>query len=135
MTKRAPADRRYSEDHEWAMDNGDGTATVGITDFAQDMLTDVVFVELPPLGKRVESGQTLAIVESVKSVSDVYTPVGGEVVEVNGVLEDHPELINQDAFGAGWLVRLRMNNPDEMRALMDGDAYEAFLGRKDAAPA
>jgi glycine cleavage system H protein len=113
------------------MDSGDGTVTVGITDFAQEMLTDVVYVELPPLGKRVERGQTLAIVESVKSVSEVFTPVSGEVVAVNGVLEEHPELINQDAFGAGWLARVRMDNPDEVSTLMDADGYAAFLSRQD----
>lgn len=135
MPKRAPADRRYSEDHEWAMDNGDGTARVGVTDFAQEMLTDIVYVELPPLGKTVEQGQPVAIVESVKSVSDIYAPVSGEVVEINATLEDHPEQINQDAFGVGWLLRLRMNDPGEMRTLMDADAYEAFLSRKDASSA
>lgn len=135
MPKRAPSDRKYSEDHEWAMDNGDGTATVGVTDFAQEMLTDIVYVELPPLGKTVAQGQPVAIVESVKSVSDVYSPVSGEVVEVNATLEEHPELINEDAFGTGWLLRMRMNDPDELRTLMDADAYETFLRRKDAIPA
>ena len=127
MAKPNPTDRRYSKEHEWALDHGDGTATVGITDYAQEMLTDIVFVELPPVGKRVEQGAPLAVVESVKSVSDVYAPVGGEVIAMNLPLESRPELINQDAFGEGWIVKLKMDNPAELNSLMDAAAYDALI--------
>jgi glycine cleavage system H protein len=127
MPKRSPADRKYTEDHEWVLDKGDGTVAVGITDYAQEMLTDIVFVELPPLGKRVKAGQSLAVVESVKSVSEVYAPVGGVVTELNGVLEEKPELVNQDAFGAGWMVRLQMDDPAELSGLMDAAAYDELV--------
>jgi glycine cleavage system H protein len=127
MAKQNPADRRYSRDHEWAKDNGDGTATIGITDYAQEMLTDIVFVELPDIGKKVAKGAAVAVVESVKSVSDVYTPVGGEVIAVNSKLEDDPALINQDAFGEGWIVRVRLDNASELGSLMDTAAYDQLL--------
>ena len=127
MAKPNPTDRKYSKEHEWALDHGDGTATVGITDYAQEMLTDIVFVELPAVGKKVEQGAPLAVVESVKSVSDVYALVGGEVLAVNLPLENKPELINQDAFGEGWIARLKMDNPAELSSLMDAAAYEAMI--------
>ena len=127
MAKPNPTDRKYSKEHEWALDHGDGTATVGITDYAQEMLTDIVFVELPPVGKKVEQLAPLAVVESVKSVSDVYAPVGGEVLAVNLPLENKPELINQDAFGEGWIARLKMDKPAELNSLMDAAAYEAMI--------
>lgn len=127
MAKQNPADRRYSRDHEWAKDNGDGTATIGITDYAQEMLTDIVFVELPDIGKKVVKGAAVAVVESVKSVSDVYTPVGGEVIAVNSKLEDDPALINQDAFGEGWIVKIRLDNAAELGSLMDTAAYDQLL--------
>ena len=130
MPRLIPADRKYSREHEWVFDNGDGTATMGITDYAQEMLTDVVFVELPPVGKKVKKAQTLAIVESVKSVSEVYAPVSGEVAAVNRALEEHPELVNQDAFGAGWLVRLVLADRQELAALMAADDYEALIGKE-----
>jgi glycine cleavage system H protein len=127
MAKPNPTDRKYSKEHEWALDHGDGTVIVGITDYAQEMLTDIVFVELPPLGKKVEQMAPLAVVESVKSVSDIYAPVGGEVIAVNLPLENQPELINQDAFGEGWIVKLKMDNPAELSSLMDAAAYEAMI--------
>jgi glycine cleavage system H protein len=95
------------------------------------MLTDIVFVELPPPGKKVKAGEPLAVVESVKSVSEVYAPVGGLVAEVNGVLEEKPELVNQDAFGAGWMVRLKMDDPAELSGLMDAAAYEELVAQVD----
>jgi len=128
MVKEPPADRKYSREHEWAKDNGDGTATVGVTDHAQEMLTDVVFVELPAVGKIVAAGETVAVVESVKSVAEVYAPVGGTVREVNRALEEHPELINQDAYGEGWILRLEMHDPGELEQLLDAVGYMAFLG-------
>ena len=127
MSKTNPVDRKYSREHEWARDDGDGTVTVGITDYAQEMLTDIVFVELPAVGKIVRQMDPFAVVESVKSVSDVYAPVGGEVVEVNMSLETRPELVNQDAFGEGWIARIRMRQPEELQGLMDAAAYEAMI--------
>lgn len=124
MPKSNPTDRLYSKDHEWVKDNGDGTAVVGITDYAQEMLTDIVFVELPPIGKKVAQGEPMAVVESVKSVSDVYAPVSGEVIDVNKTLEEKPELLNQDAFGEGWIAKLRLGNTAELKSLLDAADYD-----------
>ena len=131
MTKPNPDNRRYSKEHEWAKDNGDGTITMGITDHAQELLTDIVFVELPETGKKIEQSEPVAVVESVKSVSDVYSPVSGEVVEVNDILEEHPELINQDAFGEGWIARIKMDDPTELDNLMDASAYTALINEEE----
>lgn len=127
MSKSNPTDRLYSKDHEWVKDNGDGTAVVGITDYAQEMLTDIVFVELPPIGKKVAKGEPVAVVESVKSVSDVYSPVSGEVIDVNKTLEDKPELINQDAFGEGWIAKLKLENAAELKSLLNTADYDALI--------
>jgi len=127
MSKPNPTDRRYTKEHEWAKDNGSGAITMGITDHAQELLTDIVFVELPTMGKKVRQMEQLAVVESVKSVSDVYAPVSGEVIEVNKALEDHPEIVNQDAFGEGWMVKLKMDNPAELNNLMDADGYTEMI--------
>ncbi|MGO9136655.1 MAG: glycine cleavage system protein GcvH [Syntrophales bacterium] len=127
MSKPNPADRKYSKEHEWAMDNGDGTVKMGITDHAQELLTDIVFVELPAIGKKVKQMEPMAVVESVKSVSDVYAPVSGEVIEVNKELEEHPELVNQDAFGKGWMVKLKMDAPAELNNLMDAASYTEMI--------
>lgn len=127
MSKTSPADRLYSKDHEWVKDNGDGTAVIGITDYAQEMLTDIVFVELPPIGKKVAQGEPVAVVESVKSVSDVYAPVSGEVIEVNVELENAPDLINSDAFGKGWIAKLKLENPAEMTSLLGAADYEGLI--------
>ncbi len=127
MAKPNPADKKYSKDHEWAKDNSDGTATVGITDYAQEMLTDIVFVELPAIGKKVAKGAPLAVVESVKSVSDVFAPVSGEVIAVNGALEDDPALVNRDAFGEGWIAKMKMSDAAELGSLMDAAAYTSLI--------
>lgn len=127
MSKTNPTDRKYSKEHEWVRDNGDDTVTLGITDYAQEMLTDIVFVELPAIGKKVKQMEPVAVVESVKSVSDVFAPVSGEVIEVNLILENRPELINQDAFGEGWIVKMKMNKPEELKGLMDAAGYEAMI--------
>jgi len=127
MSKINPTDRRYSKEHEWVQDAGDGTAILGITDHAQELLTDIVFVELPEIGRIVKAMDAVAVVESVKSVSDVYSPVSGEVVDANRDLETSPELINEDAFGKGWIARLRMDDPAELTTLMDAAAYEALI--------
>ena len=127
MPKSNPNDRLFSKDHEWVKDNGDGTAVVGITDYAQEMLTDIVFVELPPIGKKVVQGEPMAVVESVKSVSDVYAPVSGEVIDVNKTLEETPELLNQDAFGEGWIAKLRLGNTAELKSLLNAADYDNLI--------
>ena len=116
----------YSEDHEWIGVDGD-TGTVGITDYAQEQLGDVVFVELPEIGRTVLKGDDMAVVESVKAASEVYAPVGGEVVETNGALEDNPAAVNEDAEGGGWFVRLKLADAGELEDLMDAAAYTAFV--------
>jgi glycine cleavage system H protein len=127
MSKTNPTDRKYSKEHEWVRDNGNDTVTLGITDYAQEMLTDIVFVELPAIGKKVKQTEPVAVVESVKSVSDVFAPVSGEVIEVNLILENRPELINQDAFGEGWIAKMKMNKPEELKGLMDAAGYEVMI--------
>ena len=127
MAKPSPQDRRYTKEHEWAKADGDGTVTMGITDHAQELLTDVVYVELPAVGRKVRQQEPIAVVESVKSVSDVYAPVSGEVIEVNQALEASPELVNKDAFGAGWIARIRMEAPAELDGLMTADQYEEHI--------
>jgi glycine cleavage system H protein len=126
MAFEIPADCRYAENHEWIRVSDD-TATVGISDFAQQELTDVVYVELPEEGKSLDQGEPFAVVESVKAASDVYMPVSGEIVEVNEALEDSPELVNDDPYGEGWFVRIRIADPAELDALMDPDDYRAFV--------
>ena len=122
-----PVELKYAKTHEWTRVNDDGSVTVGISDSAQDQLGDMVFIELPEVGQTVTAEEACAVVESVKAASDVYAPIGGEIVEVNEALVDSPEAVNQDAFGEGWLFRLQPADISEMAALMDGDAYETFL--------
>ncbi|MBI3456884.1 MAG: glycine cleavage system protein GcvH [Candidatus Rokubacteria bacterium] len=121
-----PADLRYTREHEWARVDGI-RARVGITHYAQDQLGDVVFVELPKVGTRVRQMQSFGVVESVKAVSDLYAPLSGEVVEVNQNLAEHPEQVNQDPYGAGWLIVIALSNPKELDALMTAADYEAYL--------
>ena len=123
-----PNDRKYSKEHEWIKveDAGAGRATAGITDFAQDQLGDVVFIELPKVGASVKFMGKMGEIESVKSVSDLCSPVSGEVIEVNENLLDHPEIANQDPFGEGWLIRLTMSDASELDNLMTSEEYEAF---------
>ncbi len=118
----APADLRYTKDHEWVKVEGD-TATIGVTDFAAGQLGDVVFVDLPPAGRSVEQFATFGVVESVKAVSDLYAPVSGEVLEVNGDLSATPELVNSDPFGGGWMIRIRLADPTQVADLLDAAAY------------
>jgi glycine cleavage system H protein len=120
---------RYTSDHEWIRVDGD-VATVGISAFAQEQLGDVVFVELPDIGKKLAKGAEAATVESVKAASEVYAPVGGEVVEVNGALVDDPALVNGDPTGEGWFIKLRLSNPSELDGLMDEAGYKAFVAAR-----
>ena len=124
-----PKQFKYSKDHEWIEVKGD-VATVGITDYAQHELGDVVFVELPKPGTKVTAGKSFGTVESVKAVSDIYAPVSGEVIEANGELHNTPEKINTDPHGAAWLIKVRLANPAEVKSLMDAAAYEKFIAEK-----
>ena len=125
-----PTDRRYTKEHEWIRMEGNA-GTIGITEYAQNELGDVVFVELPKVGARLKSGQTMGTVESVKAVSDIFSPVTGEVIEINETLAQSPEQINKDPHGAAWLVKIRLDNPQEAASLMDAAAYEAYIAEKD----
>ena len=122
-----PADLRYLKSHEWARLEADGTITIGISDHAQQALCDLVFAEVPDAGRRVVAGEACAVVESVKAASDVYSPVSGEVVAANADLGGTPELINQDPYGAGWLMRIRPDDKSQFAAMLDAAAYEAVL--------
>jgi glycine cleavage system H protein len=119
------SDTRYSKDHEWVRVDGE-IATVGISDHAQEQLGDVVFVELPEVGRKVEQNAAMAVVESVKAASDVYAPISGEVVDVNAALGDDPALVNRDAEGTGWFCKLKIAKPAELEQLMDAEAYRSF---------
>jgi len=121
-----PADLRYSSSHEWLRLDGD-IGTVGITDHAQEELTDVVFVELPAMGRNVDAADPTAVVESVKAASDIYAPVAGEIVEINPDVEADPSLVNSDPYGNGWLFKLRVKNPAAALKLLDAAAYEALI--------
>jgi glycine cleavage system H protein len=118
---------RYTKDHEWVRLEGDGVAAIGISDYAQDQLGDVVFVELPPLGKKLAKGDEAAVVESVKAASEVYAPVAGEVVATNAAIGTEPGLVNRSPETDGWFVKIRVSNPDDIRGLMDTTAYDAFV--------
>ncbi len=117
---------KFTKEHEWVKVEGD-VATIGISDYAQTELGDVVYVELPPMGEKYSKGDACSNIESVKAVSDIYSPLSGEVVEVNSGLEDHPENINTDPYGAGWIYKLTMENPEELDELMGSTEYEEYL--------
>lgn len=121
-----PSELKYASSHEWARLEDDGTVTVGITDHAQDALGDVVFVELPEVGATLTAGEEAGVVESVKAASDIYSPIGGEVIAINDTLEDSPEIINDSPYDDGWFYKLQPNHPDELNNLMDADAYDAL---------
>lgn len=122
-----PSDLRYTAEHEWVALNGN-IATVGITDFAQGELGDIVFIELDCHGKSLESQGVFGTVEAVKTVSDLYMPLSGEIIEVNPLLQTQPELVNRDAYGDGWMIRIQISNPDQWERLMDSPTYQAHTG-------
>jgi glycine cleavage system H protein len=121
-----PADYRYTKAHEWIKVDGPA-GTIGITDYAQNELGDVVFAELPKVGATLKAGESFGSVESVKAVSEIYTPVSGEITEINSKLVDAPETINKDPHGSAWLVKIRLSDPKELASLMDATAYEAYI--------
>ena len=123
-----PSDLKYTAEHEWVHADGD-TATVGITDHAQHELTDVVFVELPAVGGHVKAGEPCAVVESVKTASDIYSPVSGQIVEVNQGVVDNPALVNSEPYGSGWFYKIKLSNPAELNDLLSPEAYTAQIGQ------
>ena len=123
-----PSDLRYARTHEWVRVSGD-TATVGITDHAQHELTDVVFLELPAVGAQVKAGEACAVVESVKTASDIYSPVSGQIVEVNQAAVDNPALVNSEPYGSGWFYKIKLSNPAELNNLLSPEAYTAQIGQ------
>lgn len=118
-----PENLKYTRSHEWVLDNNDGTATIGISDHAQELLGDMVFIETPELDRVVEAGEECAVVESVKAASDVYAPLSGTIIGVNDKLADAPELVNEDPYGEGWMFRIQFSDGGEMTALLDASAY------------
>jgi glycine cleavage system H protein len=126
-----PGDLKFMKSHEWARVEGDGKVTIGISDHAQGLLGDLVYVELPNVGDRVEAGTAVAVVESVKAASDVYSPVTGKVVEVNAALADKPETINEDAYGDGWIFVIEAEEPEQLNELLGPDDYAELLEEED----
>lgn len=118
-----PSELKYSASHEWVLDEGDGTVTIGITEFAQQQLGDVVFVELPQVDVALCNGDEFGVIESVKAAADLFVPISGVVTDVNTQLEDEPELVNTDPYGKGWICKLRLNDTDHLQQLLDADAY------------
>ncbi|NWJ48107.1 MAG: glycine cleavage system protein GcvH [Chloroflexi bacterium] len=123
-----PENLKYSKEHEWVKVEGD-VAIVGITEFAQDELGDIVYVDAPDVGKQLSQNQTFGVIESVKTVSDLYSPLSGEVIEVNAAVVNTPELVNKDPHGEGWIIKLKANNLAELNNLMDSVAYRALIGK------
>ena len=128
MSSKVPADLKFAKSHEWVRASGD-VATVGITDHAQQELTDVVFVEVPAIGRKVKAGEACAVVESVKTASDIYSPVSGEVIDANKALADKPDLVNSNPYGEGWFFKIKMTNPAELDKLLSPANYTAQLGQ------
>ncbi|UAA37738.1 glycine cleavage system protein GcvH [Paraneptunicella aestuarii] len=122
-----PAELRYTTSHEWVRNEGDGTYTVGITEHAQELLGDMVYVEAPEVGAKFGAGDEIAVAESVKAASDVYAPISGEVVAINEDLEDSPELVNTDPYGDGWMFRIKADDASEVEALLDAEGYEQSI--------
>ena len=126
-----PEELKYVETHEWVREDGDGTVIVGITDYAQSALGDVVYVELPEIDSEVEMGDEVAVVESVKAASDIYAPLSGKITEVNESLEGNPELVNTDPYRDGWFFRLKLRDVEELSSLMDSESYSELCDNED----
>ena len=122
-----PKELKYASSHEWVRNEGDGIFTVGITEHAQDLLGDMVFVELPEVGDTAAAGDDVAVAESVKAASDIYAPIAGEIVEVNEALEDAPETVNNDPYGDGWLFKIKADDASEVDSLLDAEGYQAVI--------
>jgi len=129
--KEIPGDLKFQKTHEWVRVEQDGTVTVGISDHAQGALGDLVYVELPEVGSSVQAGNGVAVVESVKAASDIYAPVSGEIIEVNTVLSDKPETINEDAYGDGWIFKLKLDDKSELDGLLTADEYAEIAENDD----
>ena len=127
--KMNPKEYKYTKEHEWVKVEGD-IGTIGITDYAQEQLGDIVSVEFPKVGKEFSIGESLALIDSMKTTSDLYAPVSGEILEVNAELESRPELMNEDPFGEGWILKLKIKNPQELEELMTAEQYEAYLAEE-----
>ncbi|WP_177420736.1 glycine cleavage system protein GcvH [endosymbiont of Lamellibrachia barhami] len=125
-----PSELRYAKSHEWVKNEGDGTVTIGITDHAQELLGDLVFVDMPEVGDNVEAGSECAVVESVKAASDIYSPVSGEIIAVNEALDDAPETINDDAFGEGWIFKVKLSDGADLDGLLDAAGYDALVAEE-----
>ncbi|TWX67378.1 glycine cleavage system protein GcvH [Colwellia demingiae] len=123
----AEKDYQFAPSHEWVKNNNDGTVTIGISNHAQELLGDVVFIELPEQGDEITAGEQFTLVESVKAASDVYAPVSGEIIEINEALEDSPESINQSAFVEGWIVKVKLSEPEQLESLLSYEAYNAGI--------
>ena len=119
-----PDNLKYAHSHEWLKDNGDGTVTVGITEHAQDALGDVVFIELPETGRELKAGDVFGVIESVKAASDLYAPVSGEIIGVNDLLQQTPEIVNESPFENGWIIKIRMSDPEEVNKLLSAEGYK-----------
>ena len=123
-----PSELKYTKEHEWIRDNGDGTVTIGITDFAQSELGDIVFVEFEDVDSEFAQEDTFGTVEAVKTVSDLYAPIDGVVTEINETLEDNPEIVNDDPYGDGWMIKMKLSDPSQMDSLLSSDSYNELIG-------
>jgi glycine cleavage system H protein len=126
-----PAELLYTSSHEWMADNGDGTVTVGITHHAQELLGDIVFVEAPDVGRNLDAGEEYTVIESVKAASDSYSPIAGEIIAFNDALEDAPEMVNEDPYIEGWIVKIKLSDDADLSTLLSADAYTDVINSED----
>ena len=125
-----PEDLLYTESHEWVKDEG-SQVTIGLTDYAQSQLKDIVYVDMPEAGSEFKKGESIGVVESVKTVADVYSPVNGKVIEANFTLKDHPQFVNEDPYGKGWLIKMEVQDREELKGLLSSEAYQGFLPKEE----
>ena len=125
---KTPDNLLYTKEHEWALFGKDDVVVIGITDYAQNQLGDIIFIEFPQIGEHISSGDIFGEIEAVKTVSELYAPISGSIIEVNIALEEKPDLVNNDPFGGGWIIKINPTNPDEKKNLMDSNAYDEFVG-------